>query len=97
LVFAGEGGSLIHPDAFSKVFDRRVAMSGLPRLSFHGLRHTHASILLAAGVNQRVVSERLGHATVAFTLDIYSYAILDLQEEAAEKGAAMVFAAPPIA
>jgi integrase len=90
LVFAREDGSPVHPESFAKVFGRRVAVSGLPRLSFHGLRHTHASILLAARVNPKVVSERLGHASVAFTLDIYSHAIPDLQEEAAEKAAAMV-------
>jgi integrase len=85
LLFPREDGTAIHPESFAKVFDRRVATSRLPRLSFHGLRHTHASILLAAGVNPKVVSERLGHASVAFTLDIYSHAIPELQEAAASK------------
>jgi len=59
----------------------------------HDLRHTHAtlSISFAAGVHPKVVSDRLGHATVAFTLDVYSHAVPALQEEAAERVAALVF------
>ena len=54
----------------------------------HDLRHTHASLALAAGVNPKVISERLGHATVSITLDTYSHAIPALQEEAArDRGA----------
>lgn len=45
------------------------------------MRHSHASLALAAGVHPKVVSERLGHSTVSFTLDIYSHAIPAMQEE----------------
>ena len=57
--------------------------AGLPRVRFHDLRHTHASLLLALGVHPKVVSERLGHATVGITLDTYSHVLPTLQEEAA--------------
>ncbi len=52
---------------------------------------THATLALQAGVHPKVVSERLGHATVSITLDTYSHAIPAMEEEAAEKVAALVF------
>ena len=73
MLFTREDGSLIHPDAFSAWWSRHLHQSGLPKVRFHDLRHTHASLALQAGVPAKVVSERLGHATVAFTLDVYSH------------------------
>jgi integrase len=58
----------------------------------HDLRHSHATLALAAGIHPKVVSERLGHATVSITLDTYSHAIPALQEEAAERIAELVLA-----
>ena len=55
-----------------------------------GLRHTHATIALRAGVHPKVVSERLGHASVAFTLDVYTDSLPDMQEPAASLIAALV-------
>ena len=60
-----------------------VAKAGLPKLTIHGLRHTHATILLEQGVNPKVVSERLGHASFVTTMDIYSHVLPDMQEKAA--------------
>jgi integrase len=54
-------------------------------------RHAHASVLLRAGVNPRVVQQRLGHSSVAFTLNVYSHVVPELEAEAAEKAAALVF------
>ncbi|MCZ7531759.1 MAG: site-specific integrase [Acidimicrobiia bacterium] len=51
-VFAGIDGSEVHPASAAKVFERRVARSGLPRIRFHDLRHTHAVHLIAAGVRE---------------------------------------------
>ena len=51
----------------------------------HDLRHTHATQLLKAGVHPKVVSERLGHASIDITLDTYSHVMPGMQEEAAEK------------
>ena len=89
LVFTREDGSLIHPDLLSKWFVRYSRGADLTPIRFHDLRHTHASLALQAGVPAKIVSERLGHATVAFTLDVYSHVIPGLQEEAAERIAAL--------
>lgn len=58
--------------------------SGLSHINFHALRHSHATILLKQGINPKVVSERLGHAKVGTTLDIYSRVLPSMQEEAAQ-------------
>jgi integrase len=85
-----DDGRPMHPQSVSRSFDRAIAAAKLPRIRLHDLRHTHASLALAAGVNPKVISERLGHATVSITLDTYSHAIPALQEEAAEKIAGLV-------
>ena len=90
-MFTGEDGTLNHPSSLSKLFDRLVAQSGLPRIRLHDLRHTHATLALAAGVHPKVVSERLGHANVSITLDTYSHVIPAMQADAAERIAALVF------
>ncbi|QXC60648.1 site-specific integrase [Aquihabitans sp. G128] len=84
IVFTKEDGSWIHPDLFSQSFDRAVAKLDLPRISLHDLRHTHATLLLKAGVPVKVVSERLGHANVAFTMSVYQHVLPGMQAEAAE-------------
>ena len=83
LVFTREDGQPLHPDWFRRRFERRARRAGLPPIRLHDLRHTHATLALQAGVHPKVVSERLGHATVAMTLDIYSHAIPALQHDAA--------------
>ena len=59
--------------------------SGLPRIRFHSLRHTAASLLLAQGTHPRVVMEMLGHSTIALTMNTYSHAIPALERDAAER------------
>jgi integrase len=83
LVFCREDGSPIHPHTFSQAFERIVARSGLPRIPLHGLRHTHATVGLALGVPAKVVTERLGHENVAFTLKQYAHVLPGMQAEAA--------------
>ena len=58
---------------------------GFPRVRFHDLRHTHATQLLASGVHPKVVQERLGHSTIAVTMDIYSHVTPGMQSEAVAK------------
>jgi integrase len=82
LVFTREDGQLVHPDYASGVFDRLVRSSTVPRITLHGLRHTHATILLAKGLPVKVVSERLGHAKVQITLDTYSHVMPGMQAQA---------------
>jgi len=78
-----ETGTAIGPNLMTRAFKKVVTTSGVPKLTIHGLRHTHATILLEQGVNPKVVSERLGHASVATTMDIYSHVLPDMQEKAA--------------
>lgn len=91
LVFCRVDGEPMHPDLFSQTFDRAVARLEVPRIRLHDCRHTYATIALKAGVHPKVVSERLGHATVAFTLDRYSHSVPGMQEDAAEKVAGLIF------
>ena len=91
LVFARADGSVIHPQALSDRFDRLVSGSGLPRIRLHDLRHTHATMALKAGVPVKVLSERLGHASVAFTMDVYQHVLPGMQREAAELVAGLIF------
>lgn len=73
------------------MFDARVKAAALPRIRLHDLRHTHATLALQAGVHPKIVQERLGHASIAITLDTYSHAIPALDEAAAEKVAGLIF------
>ena len=91
LVFPRPDGMPTHPDGFSQTFDRAVARLDLPVISLHDLRHTHATLLLRAGVPVKVVSERLGHANPAFTLTVYQHVIPGMQEEAASLFADLIF------
>lgn len=84
LIFANEDGSPKHPSLFSQDFERHVRAAALPMIRLHDLRHTFATLALHAGINVKIVSSRLGHSTVAFTLDVYSHAIPEMDEEAAE-------------
>jgi integrase len=84
LVFPRPDGRWWNPPAVSLSFRRAVQTSGAPKIRFQDLRHTHATLLLRAGVNPKVVSERLGHSSVAFTLDTYAHVMPGMQPEAAE-------------
>ncbi len=100
LVFTMPSGEAWHPDTITQAFDRLVTpaskdrafilLKQRPRIRFHDLRHTHASHLLAAGVNVKVVSDRLGHASVAFTLDTYAHVMPGQQADAALAVAALL-------
>ena len=83
LVFTLENGEALDPEDVSRYFRQAVKKAMLPQIRLHDLRHTHATLALQAGVHPKVVSERLGHATVSITLDTYSHAIPAMQEEAA--------------
>jgi integrase len=91
-VVAADGRPL-HPDVFSQTFERRVAASALPRIRLHDLRHTHATLMIAAGVPVKVVSERLGHSSPAFTQTVYQHVVPGMQSDAAAAFSAQVFGA----
>jgi hypothetical protein len=67
-----------------------VRSAHLPEIRLYDLRHTAATISLGAGVSPKVISEQLGHASVAFTLDVYSHVLPHMQEAAAEKVQALL-------
>ena len=82
-VFTQPDGSPVDPDIISKRFPKLVKTNGLPHLTFHGLRHAYASLALLAGVSPKVVSECLGHSSIAITMDIYSHCMPGMKAEAA--------------
>ena len=83
LVFAKPDGEPWEPNSFTNAFTAFVLVKKLPRMSFHSMRHTHATLLLKQGIHPKVVSERLGHAKVGIMLDTYSHVMPGMQEEAA--------------
>ena len=85
LVFAHPDGRPLDPGVVSHTFAKVLKKAGLPHIRFHDLRHTHATLLLKAGVHAKIVSERLGHANIGITLDTYSHVLPGLQERAAER------------
>ncbi|HEY8416383.1 MAG TPA: site-specific integrase [Thermaerobacter sp.] len=83
LVVARTDGQPYSPGEFSRTFTELARQAGVPHLRFHDLRHTHATLLLRAGTPIKAVTERLGHASAAFTLDTYGHSLPDMQEAAA--------------
>lgn len=91
-MFTKKDGQAVHPEVASRFFRQAVKRAMLPEIRLHDLRHAHATLALRAGIHPKVVSERLGHATIAITLDTYSHAIPSMQEEEAARIAELVFA-----
>jgi integrase len=83
LVFCTSKGTLINPTNLRKrSFAPLLQRAGLTHMTFHQLRHTAATILLLKNVNPKIVSETLGHASIAITLDTYSHVLPTMQESA---------------
>lgn len=95
LIFTWYDGRPIHPERFSKWFEVRAIRSGLPRIRLHDLRHSYATAALAANVSPKVVSERLGHAKVGITLDVYSHVLPSMDEQAALTVARLILGDEP--
>jgi integrase len=85
LVFGTPEGKPLLPDSISNAWARIVKRAGLGHFRLHDARHTHASLLLKQGTHPKVVQERLGHATISTTLDLYSHVAPGLQEAAAKR------------
>ena len=83
LVFAHLDGSPLDPSTVSQTFGKISRNAGLSNVRFHDLRHAHASLMLRTGADPKVISERLGHSSIAITMDIYAHVLPGLQEEAA--------------
>jgi integrase len=84
LIFATRVGTPINPENLvNRSFKPLLERASLPEIRFHDLRHTCATLLLSKNVNPKIVSEMLGHATIAITLDTYSHVLPTMQESAA--------------
>ena len=92
-MFCNRLGRYLNPESLSQLFDRIVQRSDAPRIRFHDLRHTHASLLVASGAPIKVVTERLGHAHPGFTMHTYQHVLPGMSATAAEQFASLVAAA----
>ena len=90
LVFTRPDGSPINPDLITDWFRRLARAAGLPPIRLHDVRHSYATAALAAGIPAKVVSERLGHANIAITLDVYSHVIPGMDAQAANAVASLI-------
>ena len=88
-VFHTAQGKPLDRHSVSRGLSRVLTIAGLPHIRFHDLRHTHASLMLQDGRSPKVVQERLGHASAAFTLDTYGHVMPGIQEDAAARFGAM--------
>ncbi len=85
LVVCWENGKCIKPDTLSQKFRRLIEKIGLKHIRLHDLRHTNATLMLSYGVNPKVAQQRLGHASISTTMDIYSHVTEKVEKEAADK------------
>ena len=90
LLFVWANGRPLHPDTITALFHKHSAAAGLPRIRLHDVRHSYATAALKAGVPPKVISERLGHANAAFTLQTYTHVIPGMDEDAASTVAALI-------
>jgi integrase len=106
-VFTWPDGRPLHPDNIAHWFEQHTRAAGLPRIRLHDVRHSYATAALKAGISARVISERLGHASVAFTLQTYGHVIPGMDRDAAatvtdlilssmQKGSGTVVPDPPL-
>ncbi|MEB2584696.1 tyrosine-type recombinase/integrase [Bacillus cereus] len=91
LVVCTEFGTPTHKSNIRRVFKSIIKKADIPKIRFHDMRHTHATLLLLQGVNPKIVSERLGHADVRITLDTYSHLLPSMQKDTAIKFGKMLF------
>ena len=88
LLCGRQDGDPLLPQSLTCEFTRllfRLKLKDLPRVRFHDLRHSHATQLLSAGVHPKVAQERLGHSSIAMTIDLYSHVTATMQEDAANR------------
>ncbi|ATO49849.1 integrase family protein [Brevibacillus laterosporus] len=85
LVVCNANGKLIHPRNLTTHFNKLVKAVAIPKIRFHDLRHTHATLMLQLGEHPKIVSERLGHSGIEMTMDTYSHVLPNMQKEAAQR------------
>ena len=91
LVVCTPTGKPINPRNLLRAFSNIITKANLPKIRFHDLRHTHASLMLQQGENIKLISERLGHSSVKITLDTYSHILPNTQQEASTRLAQQLF------
>ena len=96
-VFTDGDGDPIHPHALSQAFERIARRAGVPAIRLHDLRHTHGTLLIKEGVPVKVVSERLGHAHIALTIQTYQHVLPGMQADAARAYERLTAPDPPAA
>lgn len=90
-VFTMDDGRALNPQYVSRLFQKiRKQADPLPELTFHDLRHCHASLLLAGGADISIVSKLLGHSSIAVTADIYVYMMKVIGQQAVDGGSALI-------
>lgn len=89
-VFTQEDGSWLHPGKVTDLFERLVAASGLPPIRLHDLRHGAATLMLAADIDIKIVSDTLGHSDTRITRDIYQSVLPHVGKSAAEATAKLI-------
>ena len=89
-VFTRAGGAPLDPEKVTKEFGKVAKMMGLKGFRLHDLRHSHASLMIKAGVQPKVISERLGHSSISVTMDIYGHVLPGLQEDAVRRLSALL-------
>ncbi|MDT4987304.1 MAG: hypothetical protein QOI74_1398, partial [Micromonosporaceae bacterium] len=82
-LFCYEDGRRLHPDTITRRFNRLVDRAGLRRITLHGVRHTYATVSVDAGINPKILSERIGHSDVGFTMRTYVQRSPGLDKDAA--------------
>lgn len=85
LVFPSVDGTPLDAPNVTHTFQKVLREAGLPRVRFHDLRHTCASLLLAQGANMRVIMEQLGHSQISLTMNTYSHVMPEAMQDAAER------------
>ena len=85
LVFCNRYGRYLFPEVVLNQFHALLAKAGLPKMRFHDLRHTMATVLLESDVHPKKVQERLGHTTIAITMDTYSHVLPSMHQDVARK------------
>lgn len=91
-VVCKEDGTPYHPDSLTQKWERFTARHNLRHIKLHGMRHTNATTMIAAGVSPKVVQQRLGHADVSVTLNTYTHVLPSMDQEAADKIDDILFA-----
>lgn len=91
LIVATSLGTPVNPRNLIRNFEQILKVAGLPRIRFHDLRHTHATLMLRQGEHPKVISERLGHSNISITMDTYSHVIPNMQFEAVDRFERMLF------